>query len=365
MVNGKMPDEPTILALYRGRIVQSGDKNSPHVVYLSEQANPFNFAYGTENATSASALTGGYAGNIGDIVTTAVPYKDDYMILGCSQTMWLMRGDPAAGGSTDQISFTAGLFDKTSFAWDSEDNLYFLDSNGIYQIPAGFGAVKKLTQETLPDFVSEFALAPDVHRVSMAYDRKKHGILICKTDLDTGDNQNYWLDLRTGGFFPESYPAPCSVYSASYYTADDPAYRELLLGGRDGYIRVFDPRLYKDQSTDTDEAIENYMLIGPGRIAAENRQGLLTHLLFVLSEQSNPLDYELYTAKTAQKVIASALDDATDPHTAGTILAGMSSTIRPRCKGAYLILKLSNTVADRSWAFEKITGQIIPAGVLR
>ena len=364
-VNGTMPDEPTILAMYRGRIVQSGDKNSPHVVYMSEQANPFNFTYGTEDALSASAVAGGYAGNIGDIVTAVVPYKDDYMILGCSQTMWLMRGDPAAGGSIDQISFTAGLFDKTSFAWDSEDNLYFLDSNGIYRIPAGFGAVQKLTQQTLPDFVTDFALTPDVHRVTMAYDRKKHGILIGKTDVDTGGNQNYWLDLRTGGFFPEAYPAECSVYSANYYTADDPAYRELLLGCRDGFLRVFDPRLYKDQTTDAEAAIESFMLIGPGRIAGENRQGLLTQLLCVLSEETNPVRFELYTAKTAEEVIAAAMDDEINPHTAGTITAGISSTIRPRCKGAYLILKLSNDTADQSWAFEKITGQIISAGVLR
>ena len=343
----------------------SGDKNSPHVVYMSELANPFNFAYGSDDVSSASALTGGFAGNIGDVVTAVVPYKDDYMIIGCSQTMWLMRGDPGAGGSIDQISFTAGLFDKTSFAWDSQDNLYFLDSNGIYQIPAGFGAVRKLTQETLPDFVSDFALAPDVHRVTIVYDRKKHGILICKTDLDNGQNQNYWLDLRTGGFFPEEYPTDCSVYSAIYYTADNPAYRELLLGCRDGFIRVFDPRLYKDQTSSTEEPIESSMLIGPGQIAPENAQGLLTQLLFVLSEESNPLGYELYTGKTAQDVISSAQDQEATANSSGTITAGISSTLRPRCKGAYLLMKLSNQTADRSWAFEKVTGQITQAGVLR
>ncbi|MDD5457870.1 MAG: hypothetical protein PHF37_00530 [Phycisphaerae bacterium] len=364
-VNGKMPDEPTIVALYRGRIVLSGDKNSPHVIYMSEVANPFNFSYGGDDAVGAAAASGGYLGNIGDIVTACIPYRDDYMLIGCSQTMWLMRGDPASGGSIDQISFTAGLFDKTSFAWDSEDNLYFLDCNGIYLIPAGFGAVAKLTQNTLPDFNTEFALTPDVHRVTFAYDRKKHGLLICKTDVDTGDNQDFWLDLRTSGFFPEKYPADCSVYSADYYSADDPAYRELLLGCRDGYIRVFDMRLYKDQANDTEQPIESYMLIGPGQIASENMQSILTEILFVLSEESNMLDYELYTAKTAQAAVKAAQDDQVAPNSSGIISAGISSTIRPRCRGAYLILKISNSVADRSFAFEKITGKLKEAGVLR
>lgn len=364
-VNGKMPDQPTILALYRGRIVQSGDRNSPHVMYMSEIANPFNFSYGSDDAIGAVAQSSGYAGNIGDIVTAVIPYRDDYMIIGCSQTMWLMRGDPASGGSIDQISFTAGLFDKTSFAWDSEDNLYFLDCNGIYRVPAGFGAVEKMTQNTLPDFNNEFALTPDVHRVTVAYDRKKHGILICKTDVDTGDNQNWWLDLRTGGFFPEKYPADCSVYAANYYSADDPAYRKLLLGCRDGFIRVFDTRLYKDQTAGTEEAIESWMLIGPGRMTSENKQGLLSELLFVLSEESNLLQFQIYTAKTAQAAIKAALDENVAANSAGSIQAGLSSTVRPRCRGAYLILKISNVTLDRSWAFEKITGKIIPAGVLR
>jgi hypothetical protein len=107
------------------------------------------------------------------------------------------------------------------------------------------------------------------------------------------------------------------------------------------------------------------MLIGPGRIAPENMQGLLTQLLFVLSEESNPLSFELYTGKTAQEAINFALDSEIDANSSGIITAGISSTVRPRCKGAYLILKLSNQTADRSWAFEKITGQITQAGVLR
>ncbi|MGH2272154.1 hypothetical protein ACQ9LF_10175 [Anaerohalosphaeraceae bacterium U12dextr] len=364
-VNGTMPEEPTILALYRGRIVQSGDKNSPHIVYMAQIANPFNFSYGGDDVVGAVAQSSGYAGNIGDIVTAIIPYRDDYMIIGCSQTMWLMRGDPASGGSIDQISFTAGLFDKTSFAWDSEDNLYFLDCNGIYRIPAGFGAVEKLTQNTLPDFNTEFALTPDVHRVTVVYDRKKHGILICKTDVDTGDNQNYWLDLRTSGFFPEHYPADCSVYAAGYYSADDPAYRELLLGCRDGYIRIFDPRLYKDQASSSEAAIQSWMLIGPGHIAAENKQGILTHLLFVLSEESSQLAYELFTDTTAQAAIRAALTESAGADFKGTIRAGLSAMIRPRCRGAYLVMKLGNQTLDRSWAFEKITADIRQAGEVR
>ncbi|MBN1457693.1 MAG: hypothetical protein JW912_07570 [Sedimentisphaerales bacterium] len=364
-VFGKMPDEPTILALYRGKIVMTGDKNSPHVIYMSELGNPFNYAYGDDTAIAASAITGGYVGQIGDVVTAAVPYRDDYMIIGCSQSLWLMRGDPTVGGQMDQISFTAGVFDDTSYAWDSTGNLYFLDGSGIYKIPADFGAVENLTQSTIPNFINVFPLSPDVHRVTMSYDRKKHGIVICKTDMDTGLNLNFWFDLRTEGFFPEQYPVDCSVYSMHYYSADDPVNRKLLLGSRDGYIRIFDSNLFKDQTSNSYCPIESFALIGPGQTAGDNYQAILTQLNFILDEDSDSIDYELYLKDTAQKAVRSVNDIETLPISSGTISGGRSGTLRPRAKGAYLILKISNSQLDKTWALEKITGRLKPAGAIR
>ncbi|HPS56374.1 MAG TPA: hypothetical protein PLP05_12315, partial [Sedimentisphaerales bacterium] len=364
-VNGTMPDEPTIITLYRGKIILSGDPNSPHVIYMSEMANPFNFSYGGDSQISASAISGGYVGEIGDVITAVIPYKDDYAIIGCSQAMWLLRGDPVAGGSIDQISFSTGLFDKTSYTWDSEGNLYFLDSNGIYVLPAGFGAVNNISKDILPDFVDDTALTPDVHRVTMTYDRQKHGILICKTDVDNGNNQNFWFDLRTGGLFPEEYPADCSVYSSSYYPADEPQYRKLFLGCRDGFIRSFDTALAKDQTRDSEQAINSYMLIGPGQIASEDTQSLLTQLIFVLSNDSDTIDYELYTSLVAESAVVNAQDDNVPAQFIGTISGGISFTIRPRIRGSFLILKLSNNALDETWAFEKITGQLVYAGIAK
>jgi hypothetical protein len=364
-VNGNMPKEPVILALYRGRIVMSGDRNSPHVVYMSQSTNPFNFSYTQDDAISASALSGGFAGNIGDIVTAIIPYKDDYMLIGCSQSIWLLRGDPASGGSIDQISFTVGIFDKTSFDWDSQENLYFIDANGIYKIGAGFGAVVKLTENVLPDFISEFALAPNIHRVSVQYDRKNHGILFCKSDLDTGQNQNFWFDLRTSGFFPENYPADCSAYCGCFYTADDPAYRKLLVGSGDGFIRVFEESLYKDQTSNGESAIDSFVLIGPLNINADDASAVLTQIIFNLAQESNSIEYSIYTEKTAQQCISKALDDSAISHWSGSADAGISFTIRPRIRGTYLVLKISNGLIDKTWALEKIIAQTRKAGVLR
>jgi hypothetical protein len=359
-----MPQEPTILALYRGRIVMAGDRNSPHVVYMSQSANPYNFSYSEDDYVSAAALSGGFAGNIGDIVTAIVPYKDDYMLIGCSQSIWLLRGDPAAGGSIDQISFTVGIFDKTSYDWDSQENLYFIDSNGIYKIPAGFGAVVKLTENVLPDFNDQFSLAPNVHRITVKYDRQNHGILFSKTDLDTGLNENFWLDLRTGGFFPEDYPADCSIYCGCFYTADDPAYRKMLVGCGDGYIRVFDDSLYKDQTSDSYSAIDSFAVVGPLNISFDDASAILTQIIFNLPSQSNLIDYKLYAEKDAQDSVSKAVNNQT-PDWSGTLEAGLSFTIRPRIRGTYLALKLSNNIIDRTWGLEKIIAQTKTAGVLR
>lgn len=365
IVNGKMPVEPTILAKYRGKIVQAGDPSSPHVIYMAELGNPFNYSYGDDSAIAAAAVSGGYIGEIGDIVTALIPYTDDYMIIGSSQSLWLMRGDPTVGGQIDQLDFAIGIFDKRSFAWDTHGNLYFLDINGIYRIPPGFGPAQSLTADTIPDFADEFPLTPGAHRVSMKFDHKKLGITICKTDVDTGENENFWFDLRTGGFFPEKYPDSCSAYCQHYYKADDKNDRKLLVGCSDGYIRAFEPALHKDQTTTGYDPIESFTLIGPGRIGRQDRNGRLTQINFVMAEESNAISYELYAKANAETAVKAALNDAVQPVVSGTASAGRSNTQRPRAMGAYVVLKLSNNLLDETWAIEKITGKAMPAGAVR
>ncbi len=112
---GSLPAKAYLGCLYRGRVVLSGNPNYPHQWYMSRQADIWDYAYLASDAQSPVAGNNTDAGEVGDIVTALVPYKDDYLIFGCSSTLWVMRGDPAAGGSLDEVDLTVGMFGANSW----------------------------------------------------------------------------------------------------------------------------------------------------------------------------------------------------------------------------------------------------------
>jgi len=152
---GSLPAKAYLGCLYRGRVVLSGNPNYPHQWYMSRQADIWDYAYLANDAQSPVVGNNTDAGEVGDIITALISYKDDYLIFGCASSIWVLRGDPAAGGSLDEVDLTVGVFGANSWCFDGDGNLYFWGTNGIYVMPAGFGAVKCLTENTIPNIVND------------------------------------------------------------------------------------------------------------------------------------------------------------------------------------------------------------------
>lgn len=237
---GSMPAKAYLGCSYRARCVLSGNPNYPHQWYMSKAGDPWNWIHSSIDPLTAVAGQNADASKVGDIIRALIPYKDDYLIFGCASTIYVLTGDAARGGSIDRISSTVGMYGANSWCFDDGGNLYFFGTNGIYKIPLGFRSVENLTEISIPNLVKDEDVNPSSHRITMEYDRKRHGLLICITKLSDGSNSNYWYDLRLKGFFPESYPNECGAYSLFYYAANDNEFADLLVGGKDGYIRKFD-----------------------------------------------------------------------------------------------------------------------------
>ena len=257
---GSLPAKAYLGCLYRGRVVLSGNPEYPHQWYMSRQAYIWDYAYLASDAQSPVVGNNTDAGEVGDIVRCLIPYKDDYLIFGCASTIWVLRGDPAAGGSLDEVDLTVGMFGANSWCFDGNGNLYFWGTGGIYVMPVGFGQIKCLSENTLPNIINDEDVSPSTHRITMGYDRRRRGILICITKLTDGTNSNYWYDLRTGGFFPESYPDECGAYSLFYYAANDQEYADLLVGCTDGHVRRFLDTAKDDDIGDTATSISRIVV---------------------------------------------------------------------------------------------------------
>ena len=372
---GTMPTNCTIVANYRGRAVLSGDSKAPHQWYMSRQGNTWNWAYGQNDAQSAVAGNNADAGEIGDIVTGLIPYKDDWLVIGCAGSMWYLTGDPAEGGSLDELDLTVGLYSKDSWCFDGGGNLYFWGTNGLYRVKVP-SQPECISEIKLPKLIEDEAANPSTHKITLSYDRRRAGINVTITKNSDGTNSNYWYDLRTGGFFPESFPEECGVYSAVHYEATNPDYKKVMFGCRDGYIRYFlDSAADDDAGALGDEAINAYVTYAPLPMSSKNKfEGKLTDFDVVpagggsggTQSDSNNISYEIYTEIDAEKVLES-LAAGTNPKAAGTVTApgrGRGS-LRKKIRGVYMGIKLFNSTATQVMALEDLMYEVRQSGRLK
>ncbi len=368
---GSPPNKAYLGCLYNGRTVVSGNPEAPNQWYMSRQTNPWDWAYVANDAQSPVFGGNGDLGELGDIIRCLAPYKDDYLIFGCSNSVWVMWGDPMAGGSIREVSLTTGIFGANSFCWDSNNKFYFWGNNGLYRttIP---GAPQCISQFKLPRLAKDEAAGPLTHRITLLYDADRHGILVAITVLASGVNSNYWYDLNAldeneiGGFFPETYPSDFGVYSGIYYDSNTPGLKGLVLGQADGFIRTFDDTAKSDTVGQTDNAIDSYVCLGPIAMSrVPRREGVLSGVDLTVAgggsseatqANSNDVDFKVYTAKTSEEVLEFMAANV-NPNFAGTFTGPgnfRGSTRRQTVRNAYLGVRLQNDTAEESWAYEDL-----------
>lgn len=364
---GEMPDHATLGCLYRGRAVLSGNQNYPHQWYMSRQADVFDWLYGAGDAQSPVAGNNADAGEIGDVITALVPYKDDYLLFGCAGSIWRLNGDPAAGGQLMEVDLTRGVFSGTSWCWGPNDTLFFVGSDGSFYALLPTGEIKNLLETSVPSFAIDLALSADTHRVTMGYDPIKRGIVICKTTIADGTNTNYWYDLRTGGLFPEEYLTTASAYSIYYYNSLNPSYRDFLIGGYDGYIRKFSASDKDDDTTDSTTAITSYVNYGVLAFDQDaTQQFLISGVNVVLAKDSDSIVGQFFMADTPEEVETAITAATPVPSITHTFTTTTHPTrISRRIRGGFFSVRFVNSSASSSWAFEQISLYVKPFGVWR
>ncbi|MDD5511621.1 MAG: hypothetical protein PHI12_12555 [Dehalococcoidales bacterium] len=360
----QMPVKAYLSCLYRGRAVLAGNPEDPHQWYMSRQADLFDWDFASNDAQSAVAGTNADAGKVGDVIRALVPYHDDYLFFGCANSIWLLDGDPAAGGTLQPLSDTEGMHGAYSWCFDSEGNLWFWGTSGICVIPPGPGKPVCRTAHILPKLLDEENIDPARYRIVFGYDKKRTGIFISITKLADGTNSCYWFDLKTEGLFPERYPEQCGAYSIHYYHTNDDGLSDLLVGCRDGYIRHWDDAAKDDDIGLVDQAIDSYAVVGPAAMGnPPGREGTLSGVQIETGggniggaeADSDPITYSIYTDLTAGGVIEKAI--ANNSRLTRTVLApGCRRGTRNRqvVRGAFGAVQLRNNTKGQSWAVEKL-----------
>ena len=372
---GVMPSYAGYGCNYRGRAHLTADEAYPHQWYESRQRNPWNWLYGQNDAQSAVRGGDADAGEIGGTVIVSIPYKDDFIIHACADSLWYLSGDAAEGGSINELDLTTGMLGDRAFCWDKDENLYMLTTRGITRIPSGFGRPEFITEDIYPDFIKDLAYDPALHRITMGYHRTKNIIKISKTTLADGSNSCWVYDLMNEGLFPETYPEECGAYSMFWYEAKNPDYKTLLHGCFDGFIRYEDDSSIDDNIGATTEAINSYVAFGPITLGPENREGMIHSLNVVTTgddgsgsgANSNNITYKIFVGRSADGVIKNLIANS-GQKVSGTIISPgrpHGSMHKRKIKGVCGAVRLHNSTAGQTWGFENLSLNVVQKGRIK
>jgi hypothetical protein len=365
LTSGSLPAKAYLGCFYRGRCVLSGNPDDPHQWYMTRQLNPFDAAWISNDAMTPVAGTNSDAGKVGDIVRSLIPFHDDYMIFGCASSMHYLQGDPSAGGELHSVDDFSGIFGARSWCFDKKGDLYIFGADGLSRIRRGTMFLENLTTLSLPKLVKQEGADPTTHRVTLGYDFDRDAVLIYITLLADGSNSDYYFDVKGMGFFPETYPNACGVYSAIYYPANNPANADLLMGCTDGYIRKFDDTQKDDDIGLTDQAISSEVLMPIKDLDEEDGdgQGRLNSLTLETSggavggshNDTDGVTLDIHVGDNAEKLVEAVKDGATPVITRTYTGPGRQKRLRDKARGKWLGVVLRNSAAGESWSLSKLS----------
>ncbi len=362
---GLMPDGGSnIGVLCFGRMFL-GSMSNPHQWFCSRINDVLD--YDSSQTDVAAATTGQNspkAGLVGSPIVAMVSYKDHYLVMGCTSEVYVMRSDPLMGGVNTPVSKETGFFSPESWCWDDQNNLYFLGIDGIYVLSSdaiiGAQPPRNITKQRNPKLISSMGLNRRTDRVAMKYDRQRYGIVVSATQKDGAWSTVFWLDLRTGGVFPDKYPDDQSPASLLYFDSYKTTERGLLYGCYDGYIRKADDDEKNDEGSN---AIDSFFTTGPFVNDAAPREKVITgETSITTGEDTDGLTVEIFKADSGDELIKNIIAGATPAATKTLTGDGLKSSIRDRVSGRAVAMRFKNSESDESFSIEGINTKIMQSG---
>ncbi len=361
---GSLPEGgANVGSLAFGRIFLN-DLFHPNQWFASRSGDPLDWLTGQSDIRTPVSSQTSKMGLVGDPITAFIPYKDRFQVVGCLNEVWVMRGDPATGGTLTNMSKATGIFNGVSWCWDDKNNLYFLGTDGVYAMSSAAiieaGAPENITKERIPKLLKDLGLNRRTDRVSMVFDKQRYGLSITISTKDGSWHSSWWVDLRAGGMFPESFASDHIPASTLYFDARTAADRGLLLGCQDGYVRKFNE---SEKSDDGDNTIEAWATFGPVNLGKNPRDQIKVNEVAVeLSESSDGVDAGMFIGKTSEELVDKIF--AAQPPTVKKTLSGhgRQSSIRQKVTGGAIAVIIENKNADETFAVEQVQVNVAETG---
>ena len=321
---GHIPIGCEIVAAYRGRMVFARESTAPHAWFMSRVKDPNDWDYGAEDSGRALQGVVALAAEVGDPITAVMPSSDDYCVFATSDQLWVLRGDPAFGGDLDNLSRNIGCVGPQAWCYGPSGEIIFYSYDGIYVLGPGANQwPQAVSRNILPeDFRIPSALIENYH-ILMAYDVYYGVVHIYLVDRagDDDEMRHFWFHWETRGFWPRKLPKradPYSVVAVNKKWGGDSA---VMVGGRDGVVRVYRDAYWQDldisalgapeDSVEEEEWWEMFgkpvtvggrILIGPIATGYDEEK-ILTRIAATLGLSSGDLDWRIVGGKSPEEAL--------------------------------------------------------------
>ena len=235
---------------WRGRIVLSGLLLDPANWFMSKVSDPTNWDYSPISVTPSQAVAGNNSplGFIGDVVTTLIPYTDDVLVFGGDHTIYMLQGDPMAGGQIDLVSDTIGMAWGIPWCKDPYGNIYFVSNKtGIYTLVPG-QQPQRISQpiEQLLQQINTGSTG-----IRLLWDDRFQGLHVFVTPLASPQPAvHFFYEWRAGAWWFDVFSnANHNPFACCTLDGNTPGDRVPIIGSWDGYVRTFSPSSGLDDGT--------------------------------------------------------------------------------------------------------------------
>jgi len=355
---GVVPVGCRLVVRYRDRLVLAGDPLDPNEYYMSRQGDPLDWAFSEIDVGAAVKGSNSDAGRVGDPITALMSYSDDYLFFGGRSSLWLMRGDPAAGGRVDNVSHTIGVLSEKSWCHGPKGELIWLSRDGLYQSNPECMTCEpvSISREKLPRELID--INPDNTTVALEFDVRDRGVHIFLTPKDaTSGVRHWWYDWTYKAFFPIKFAStdhyPTAIKRLDAADAEDCC---VLMGGFGGGVRRFS----WTAGCDDDSAIASFVDYGPMNLGASGyHEGMVEQIQMTMAEDSGDVTWAAYYGSNAEEAASST----SNPRT-GTYTGGSQFTVYPMLRGGAWRMRLTGTSGYR-WAVESMSAVVRELGKAR
>ena len=344
-VDGTPPTNCGLVCAHGDRLALAGDTASPHVLYLSRVGQFYDWDYAETDAGAAVASSGSQGGIISEPITALKSHTRECLIVGCTDSMYVVRGTSRDGMQTEMLSNKIGPLMHSAWDHDAKGRLWMLTRMGLAVMDAGCGASPELvSMNALPDDMVAIDPGAGDH-VSVVYDQRWNWLVI-SVDYASGTDVHYFYCLPTdsqpGAFFPFS--------SAQTFRLGVPVKRSMTTGKSTAVMLSASSSAFQfDRSSS--ESVDSYLAYGPILTGDQSGEGLLVDISAVPAPNSGDIACKIYGGNSASEAYTNLVADSEAFTCANWTIEGQNYLQQPKV-GAHSVYVKAYDVSNADWAME-------------